>query len=122
MILYYIDKLKLTNTEPKELVDINVRTDYTKLKYLVHTNNKLNGNFDTLKDLIAGQKITLANLVQDFSALDLSKENNFKSLLFSIIFLGSEWAENIKSNFFDSAVFNVPKIESTTKSKKTSLS
>jgi len=64
------------------MIDINVRSDYKKLRHLIYTNKRLNGNFVTLKDLIAGQKITLTNLVQDFSALDLSRENNFKSLLF----------------------------------------
>ena len=82
MILYYIDKLKLTNTEPKELVDINVRTDYTKLKYLVHTNNKLNGNFDVLKTLFSQNYILVDTIKDSFSSYELLKQENFISLLY----------------------------------------
>ena len=33
MILYYFDNLLKDKKEPKELIDVNVRTDYSKLKY-----------------------------------------------------------------------------------------
>jgi hypothetical protein len=35
-----------------------------------------------LQTLIGGESISIANLVQDFSALNLQKENNFKSFMF----------------------------------------
>ena len=52
MILYYLKSLIQDSKERKELIDVNVRTDYSKLKYLVYTNKKLNGNFDLLNQLI----------------------------------------------------------------------
>jgi len=82
MILYFINKYQKTNKLPKEMIDINVRSDYLKLRNIVYTNKKLNGNFETLQTLIAGDTVSVPNLVQDFSALHLEKTNNFKSLMF----------------------------------------
>ncbi len=82
MILYFINKFRISDKLPKEMIDINVRSDYSKLKSIIYTNKKLNGNFTTLQTLIGGDSISLSNLVQDFSALDLGKENNFKSFMF----------------------------------------
>jgi len=82
MILYFINKYKKTNTLPREMIDINVRSDYSQLRSIVYTNKKLNGNFETLQSLIVGDTVSIPNLVQDFSALNLEKTNNFKSLMF----------------------------------------
>ncbi len=82
MILYFINKYQLTNKLPKEMIDINVRSDYSKLRNIIYTDKKLNGNFETLQTLIAGDTVSISNLVQDFSALNLEKTNNFKSLMF----------------------------------------
>ena len=82
MILYFINKYQINNQLPREMIDINVRSDYSKLREIVYTNKKLNGNFETLQTLIAGDSVSVSNLVQDFSALTLEKANNFKSLMF----------------------------------------
>jgi len=82
MILYFINNYTKESKIPTEMIDINVRSDYLKLKNIIYTNKKLNGNFDTLRTLIAGNDVSLINLVQDFSALNLENESNFKSLLF----------------------------------------
>ena len=82
MILYFIKQFKKENQPPKELIDINVRSDYSSLRELIYTNKKLNGNFETLQLLLSKNKIEVENLVQDFSALNLVDSNNFKSLLF----------------------------------------
>jgi hypothetical protein len=63
-------------------VDINVRTDYSKLKYLVHTNNKLNGNFNVLKTLFANNYILIESIKDSFSSYEVTKEENFISLLY----------------------------------------
>ena len=98
MILNFIKEYLKENKIPKEMIDINVRSDYSKLRHVIYTNGKLNGNFELLQDLIAGELISLDNLVQDFSALNLEKENNFKSLLF---YLGLTTIKNreFKLNF-----------------------
>lgn len=82
MILYYVDKIRLNKKEPKNMVDINVRTDYKKLKYLVHTNNKLNGNFNVLKTLFTQNYIEVDEIKDSFSAFELTKKSNFISLLY----------------------------------------
>jgi len=82
MILYFINKYQVSNKLPKEMIDINVRSDYSKLRNIIYTNKKLNGNFETLQTLIAGDTVSVPNLVQDFSALKLEQTNNFKSLMF----------------------------------------
>ena len=82
MIFYFLKYFIQFKKAPDELIDINVRSDYSKLRDIIYTNKKLNGNFQTLNTLIAGESIALDNLVQDFSALNISKEENFKSLLF----------------------------------------
>ncbi len=82
MILYFINKFMINYRLPQEMIDINVRSDYSKLKTIIYTNRKLNGNFKTLQTLIGGESISISNLVQDFSALNIEKENNFKSFMF----------------------------------------
>jgi len=82
MILYFINKFLKENQIPNEMIDINVRSDYSKLRNIIYTNKKLNGNFDCLRTLIAGNSVSVQNLIQDFSALHLEKESNFKSLMF----------------------------------------
>ena len=82
MILYFINKFMAEDELPKEMIDINVRSDYSKLKKIIYTNKKLNGNFTTLQTLIGGDSISITNLIQDFSALNLEEENNFKSFMF----------------------------------------
>ena len=82
MILYFINKYQVSNKLPKEMIDINVRSDYSKLRNIIYTNKKLNGNFETLQTLIAGDTVSVPNLVQDFSALKLEQTDNFKSLMF----------------------------------------
>jgi len=82
MILYYVKSLILTNEPPQNLVDINIRTDYSKLKYLVYTNQKLNGNFNTLQRLLGDDEVTTLQIKDSFSAFDMKKEDNFISLLY----------------------------------------
>ncbi len=82
MILYFIDEFIKHYELPREMIDINVRSDYSKLKSIIYTNKKLNGNFKTLQTLIGGESISISNLIQDFSALNLHKEENFKSFMF----------------------------------------
>ena len=82
MILYYVKSLLLTNEPPQNLVDINIRTDYSKLKYLVYTNNRLNGNFNTLQKLLGDDEVTTLQIKDSFSAFEMKKEDNFISLLY----------------------------------------
>ena len=90
MILYYFDSLIRYNEEPRDLIDVNVRTDYSKLKFLVYTNQKLNGNFEMLNNLILGNKVTTTKIKDNFSAFELANEENFKSFIYSLGFVTIE--------------------------------
>jgi hypothetical protein len=90
MILYYIDCLIRNNREPKDLIDTNVRTDYSKLKYLIYSNKKLNGNFQMLNNLIEGKDVIVNGIKDNFSAFELTNADNFKSFMFSLGFMTLE--------------------------------
>ena len=90
MILYYFYSLIKKSCEPDDLIDVNVRTDYTKLKYLVYTNKKLNGNFEMLNNLILGNQVDTTKIKDNFSAFELTNEDNFKSFMFSLGFMTLE--------------------------------
>jgi hypothetical protein len=87
MILYYIDCLIRNNREPDDLIDTNVRTDYSKLKYLIYSNKKLNGNFQMLNNLIEEKDVIVNNIKDNFSAFELTNADNFKSFMFSLGFM-----------------------------------
>jgi hypothetical protein len=87
MILYYINHLIRYNREPEDLIDTNVRTDYSKLKYLIYSNKKLNGNFAMLNNLIEGKDVIVNGIKDNFSAFELTNADNFKSFMFSLGFM-----------------------------------
>jgi hypothetical protein len=79
--------------EPKELIDLNVRSDYGKIRFLVQTDRRLNGNFSMLAELLAtGRAETLA-LADSFSAFELRQRENFISLLFYLGLISIEKKE-----------------------------
>jgi hypothetical protein len=82
MVLYYIKSLIQTNREPRELIDINVRSDYSKIRFLIQTGKKLNGNFSVLQELLSEGKVSVSKIADSFSAFDIRDRNNFTSLLF----------------------------------------
>jgi len=98
MILYYINSYLHIGNRPEKMIDLNVRADYTKLKYLVHTNNRLNGNYDALSKLFLNGYITVENLEDGFSAFMLTKKQNFISLLYylGLITIDSEYRGKLK--------------------------
>ncbi|MEA2029658.1 MAG: PD-(D/E)XK nuclease domain-containing protein, partial [Campylobacterota bacterium] len=81
-------------SEPRNLIDTNVRTDYSKLKFLIYSNQKLNGNFKMLNQLILGEKVLLNEIKDNFSAFELANSDNFKSFLYSLGFV------TIRKEFF----------------------
>ena len=90
MLMYYIKHLINEGKEPDELVDVNVRTDYSKLRYLLITSSKLNGNFEELNNLIQDKPVTIGTIVQDFSAFEVADRDNFLSFMFSLGFVTIE--------------------------------
>ena len=80
MVLYYL-KYSMPNREvPTYLIDTNVRIDYGKLRHLLVTGRKLNGNFDLLRDVIGEEQVE-TRIVPGFPLAELSEPENFLSLL-----------------------------------------
>ncbi|MCP4345213.1 MAG: AAA family ATPase [Desulfobacterales bacterium] len=63
MVLYFIKEIRKTAKRdmPRDMIDHNIRIDYTKLRHLMLTDRKLNGNFSELKkkSLKTGKPVAL---------------------------------------------------------------
>ena len=81
IVLSFFSYLWRVKQFPPELIDENLRTDYAKIRHLVTADRRLNGNFHVLENLIAGGELT-ERLVKSFQARELSKPENFTSLLY----------------------------------------
>ena len=88
MVLYYIKHSIPNEAMPDDLIDTNVRIDYTKLRHLLLVNQRasadarrLNGNFDLLRHVI-GEGEAEANLIRSFPLDRLDEPENFLSLLY----------------------------------------
>ena len=81
MVLYFVQQSIQEKTLPRKLIDQNVKIDYTKLRYLVTIEKRLNGNFRRLKSIIEDQEI-VSDIVDSFSVEALTEQENFISLLY----------------------------------------
>ena len=80
MVLYFLDESLPNKRGPRELIDVNVRIDYGKLRHLLTVNRQLNGNFDLLRRIIGEQQID-SNIQLSFPLDQLDQRENFLSLL-----------------------------------------
>ncbi len=80
-VLSYFSYLWRTKQIPKELVDENLRTDYAKIRHLITADRRLNGNFHVLEDVVSGATVS-ERLVKSFQAKEITKRENFVSLLY----------------------------------------
>lgn len=55
MVLYYMSYILRTGNPPEEMIDQNIRTDYTKLRYLIKLDKKLGQNFSIIREFIDGE-------------------------------------------------------------------
>ena len=80
MVLYYLKGSTPNKPAPDDLIDTNVRIDYGKLRHLLVTGRRLNGNFDLLRHVIADGEVE--SPIQAGFPLDrLTRRENFLSLL-----------------------------------------
>ena len=82
IVLSFFSYIWRTKRFPNELVDENLRTDYAKIRHLITVNNRLNGNFHILEDIVSGGAPVMEQLVRSFQAKDIAKRENFVSLLY----------------------------------------
>ena len=84
MVLYYLKHCVPNEPPPDDLIDVNVRIDYGKLRHLLVVNRdagvRFNGNFDLLRS-IAGEGGAEADVNLSFPLEELVEPENFLSLL-----------------------------------------
>ena len=81
MVLYYLRNFTSYGRSPKNMLDPNTKTDYSKLRKLIQL-DQLDGNRrGVLADIISEGQIT-ATLHESFSAMEMTKPDYFPSLLF----------------------------------------
>ena len=81
MVLYYLRNRIQLNASPKQMIDPNTRTDYSKMKKLIQL-DRLDGNRKgVIKRIVEEDKI-VAELFTSFSADEITKPEIFPSLLF----------------------------------------
>lgn len=81
MVLYFINHYFTNGTKPDEMIDPNIRTDFNKLFYLINADQKLGGNLSVLREIAEKGEVE-ATIVSSFSVLEMTKAENFTSLLF----------------------------------------
>ena len=80
MVLHYFKHSVPNKRGPDNLIDTNVRIDYGKLRHLLLTGRRLNGNFDLLRRVIAEGRAD-SDIVESFPQAELTRSENFLSLL-----------------------------------------
>ena len=80
MVLYYVKWSIPNQAPPDDLIDTNVRIDYGKLRHLLVTGRRLNGNFDLLRQVIAEGRAE-SPIQAGFPLARLARRENFLSLL-----------------------------------------
>ena len=103
LVLSYMQYFLRIHRAPDQLVDKNLRTDYTKIRYLVTVNRRINGNYHRLEEIIAEKGCT-AQIEDSFQARELTKGDNFVSLLFYFGLLA------IRDSDFDGCRLVVPNL------------
>ena len=101
IVLGFFSYLWRTHQFPDNMIDANLRTDYAKIRHLVTVDRRLNGNFHVLENLLAGGSLQ-EPLVESFQAQELTKKENFTSLLY---WLG---ITTITGQKFGKTVFGIP--------------
>lgn len=81
MVLYYLNNYLGFGHAPDEMVDKNIRTDYSKLKMLVRLDKKNEGRLSTIREIAATDEI-LVDLRTSFPAERITEPELFKSLLY----------------------------------------
>jgi len=81
MVWHFVKQAGRRGGIPDNLIDTNIRTDYTKLRHLLTVDRQLNGNFSLLREIIV-QGATASEVVTSFPVEQLLNHENFASLLF----------------------------------------
>ena len=81
MVLYFMNRYLLNKRIPTNMLDANIRTDYNKLRHLIHVDKTFGENASVVQEIV--EKGATAGIIADsFPAEDIIKAENFKSLLY----------------------------------------
>ena len=84
MVLYYLGALVSTGRPPKNLVDANIRSDWSKLSAILAAQRHaetFDGVLPLMRQLVDGEEVTFP-LVDEFPFEDVCNEKYFKSLYY----------------------------------------
>ena len=84
-VLYYVHQYIKTKNRPIILTDENMRTDYGKFRLLLTKDDKLNGSFSILREVVETGEVT-GEFVRSFALNELIDKEKFISLLFYLGF------------------------------------
>ncbi|MBO7595643.1 MAG: AAA family ATPase [Bacteroidales bacterium] len=103
MLLYFIDKLCNYRKFPKNIIDSNIRTDYAKLKMLIHKDKEMEFEGSIIQTLVTDGQI-VGKLVENFPAENIVIRENFISLLyyFGMVTIGGFVGDKV--------IFKIPNI------------
>ena len=82
MVLYFVKHFLKSHIPPDNMIDQNVKIDYGKLRHLIVLDQRLNGNFSYLSEIIKTDGTRAVRVVESFPVERLMKPSNFISLLF----------------------------------------
>ena len=82
MVLYFVKHFLKSHIPPDNMIDRNVTIDYGKLRHLIVLDQRLNGNFSYLSEIIKTDGTSAVRVVESFPVERLLKPSNFISLLF----------------------------------------
>jgi hypothetical protein len=80
-VLYFVKEVTRERETPKNPIDDNLRMDYSKLRFLIQQDKKLNGNFNLLSQIIEKGYIE-SDINKSFPFKMIVKPTNFISLLY----------------------------------------
>ncbi|WP_455621899.1 ATP-binding protein [Parabacteroides sp.] len=81
MVLYFLSKYLGRYAPPENMIDNNIRTDYNKLRHLIRLDKRFGSNASIINEIVNNGETT-AVIKDAFPAEDLTKPDNFKSLLY----------------------------------------
>lgn len=81
MVLYFVNRYLLNKRIPNNMLDANIRTDYNKLRHLIHIDKTFGDNASVVQEIIE-KGFTTGVIADSFPAEDIVKPENFKSLLY----------------------------------------
>lgn len=99
MVLYFMNRYLLNKRIPNNMLDANIRTDYNKLRHLIHVDKTFGENASVVQEIVE-KGSTTGIIIDSFPAEDIVKTRNFKSLLYyygMLTIIGMEMGEPILS-------------------------